>query len=425
PGFFFSSHALIKSDFVGIELKHIYRQSEQEFIDLLNNVRDNKMNAADLQMLNSRFKPNFSPAEDEGYITLTTHNYQAKRINDAHLKKLSSKLHRFQCTVEGDFPEYSFPADEVLEIKTGAQVMFLKNDSSIEKRYYNGKIGKVVNIIDEQIEVLCPGDTEPITVEPDVWENSRYSLNEFSGEIEEEVVGKFIQYPLKLAWAITIHKSQGLTFEKAIIDARQSFAHGQVYVALSRCKSLDGLVLSTPLNSQSVINDETVIGFTNHVEQNQPDEKVLEKFRKAYELKLLNELFDFKPVVRTISWLMKVWNENASSLMGNLQPELQNILKPVQTEMIDVAEKFSLQMEKLASNYGHAEENTPLQERLKKAADYFLTKLKENLELPLKNSGFQTDNRAVRKRMTDILGQMETKLTVKHAGLESIAGGFS
>jgi len=280
-GFFFSSHALKKSDFVGIELKHIYRQSEQKFIDLLNKVRDNKMNVADLQLLNSRFKPNFSPAEDEGYITLTTHNYQAKRINEMHLKKQSTKLHRFQCTVEGDFPEYAFPADEILEIKTGAQVMFLKNDASIEKRYYNGKIGKVVNIIDEQIEVLCPGDTDPITVEPDVWENSRYSLNEFSGEIEEEVVGKFIQYPLKLAWAITIHKSQGLTFEKAIIDARQSFAHGQVYVALSRCKSLDGLVLSTPLNSQSVINDKTVIGFTKEVEQNQPDEKVLEKHRKS------------------------------------------------------------------------------------------------------------------------------------------------
>jgi len=424
-GFFFSSHALKKSDFVGIELKHIYRQSEQKFIDLLNKVRDNKMNGADLQMLNNRFKPDFSPAEDEGYITLTTHNYQAKRINEMHLKKQSTKLHRFQCTVEGDFPEYAFPADEILEIKTGAQVMFLKNDASIEKRYYNGKIGKVVNIIDEQIEVLCPGDTDPITVEPDVWENSRYSLNEFSGEIEEEVVGKFIQYPLKLAWAITIHKSQGLTFEKAIIDARQSFAHGQVYVALSRCKSLDGLVLSTPLNSQSVINDKTVIGFTKEVEQNQPDEKVLEKHRKVYELQLLNELFDFKPVIRTISYLLKVWNENASSLMGNLHTELQNILKPVQAEMIDVAEKFSPQMEKMAENYGHAEENTPLQERLKKAADYFLTKLKEHLESTLEQAGFETDNRAIRKRIADLLGQLEMEFAVKRAGLESIADRFS
>jgi energy-coupling factor transporter ATP-binding protein EcfA2 len=424
-GFFFSSHALKKSDFVGIELKHIYRQSEQEFIDLLNKVRDNKMNAADLRMLNNRYKSVFSPAGDEGYITLTTHNYQAKRINESHLKKLNTKHFRFQCTVEGDFPEYAYPAEEMLEIKTGAQVMFLKNDTSIEKRYFNGKIGKVVNIIDDEIEVLCPGDTDPITVESDVWENSRYSLNEFSGEIEEEVVGKFIQYPLKLAWAITIHKSQGLTFEKAIIDARQSFAHGQVYVALSRCKSLDGLVLSAPLDARSVINDETVIGFTNHVEQNQPDEKVLEKHRKTYELHLLNELFDFKPVVRTISYLLKVWNENDSSLMGNLQTKLQYAIKPVQAEMIEVAEKFSPQIEKLAEKYGHAEENKPLQERLKKAADYFLTKLKEQLESTLEHAGFETDNQAIRKRIADLLGQLETELAGKRAGLESIAGGFS
>src|SRR5690606_30860632 len=284
---------------------------------------------------------------------------------------------------------------------------------------------KVVNIIDKQIEVLCKDDTEPITVEPDVWENTRYKLNEGNGEIEEEVVGKFIQYPLKLAWAITIHKSQGLTFEKAIIDARQSFAHGQVYVALSRCKSLNGLVLSTPLGSQSVINDETVIGFTTNVEQNQPDEKVLEKHRKTYELQLLSELFDFKPVVRTIFWLLKVWNENESSLMGNLNTELQNILKPVQAEMIDVAEKFTPQMEKLSAQYGHAEENSPLQERLKKAADYFLAKLKEHLDSPLEDAGFESDNRAIRKRIADILGQMETALAAKRAGLESIAGGFS
>jgi hypothetical protein len=195
--FFFSSLALKKSEFVGIELKHIYRQSEQAFIDLLNKVRDNKINYDDLQLLNSRFRRGFSPADDEGYITLTTHNYQAKQINEAHLKKLSTKLHKFHCKVEGDFPAYSYPADEVLEIKTGAQVMFLKNDSSAEKRYYNGKIGKVVNIIDDQIEVLCPGDTEPLNVEPDFWENTKYRLNESTSEIEEEVAGKFIQYPVK------------------------------------------------------------------------------------------------------------------------------------------------------------------------------------------------------------------------------------
>jgi hypothetical protein len=423
--FFFSSHALRKSDFISIELKHIYRQSDQTFIDLLNKVRDNQMNAADLQLLNSRFKPGFTPGDDEGYITLTTHNYQAKQINEAHLKKLAAQLHRFTCTVEGDFPEYSYPADEILEIKTGAQVMFLKNDTSPEKRYYNGKIGKVVSIFEKQIEVQCPDDAESITVEPDVWENTKYKLNEATSEIEEETIGRFIQYPLKLAWAITIHKSQGLTFEKAIIDARQSFAHGQVYVALSRCKSFEGLVLSTPLNSQSVINDDTVIGFTSEVEQNQPGEAELKKNRKEYEMTLLTELFDFRSLVRTITYLLKIWNENAGSLMGNMNEVLQNRLKPIGEELIDVAEKFHPQMEKLAKEHDHLEENAPLQERLKKAAVYFLSKVQEQIETPLENAGFETDNREVRKRISEILGRFEMELEVKKACLKSVTDGFS
>jgi len=423
--FFFSSQALKKSDFVSIELRHIYRQREQEFIDLLNKVRENKMNTADLQLLNSRYIPGFSPPAEEGYITLTTHNYQAKRINEDHLKKLPNKLHRFQCTVEGDFPEYAFPADEALEIKEGAQVMFLKNDASVEKRYYNGKIGKVTGIDDKEVEVLCPGDIEPITVETVAWENTRYRLNEVTSEIEEEVVGRFIQFPLKLAWAITIHKSQGLTFEKAMIDARQSFAHGQVYVALSRCRSLDGLVLSTPLNTQSVISDGTVTGFINRIEQNQPDEEVLEKYRKVYELQLLNELFDFKPVLRPIHWIIKAWNENASSLVGSLKSELEKSLRPVQPEMIDIAEKFRPQLEKLTSQSLRAEENAHLQDRLKKAAGYFSLKLKEHIESPLESAGFETDNKEVRKRITEIRGKLETEIDIKRACLESVSQGFS
>ena len=423
--FFFSSLALKKSNFVGIELTHIYRQSEQTFIDLLNKVRENKMDATDLHLLNSRFIPGFSPPEEEGYITLTTHNYQANHINEAHLKKLPTKLHRFPCIVEGDFSEYAFPADENLEIKTGAQVMFLKNDASVEKRYYNGKIGKVTHIDGKEIEVLCPDDTETIIVEPDTWENTRYSLNEATAVIEEETVGRFTQYPLKLAWAITIHKSQGLTFEKAIIDAKQSFAHGQVYVALSRCKSLEGLVLSTPLDTHSVINDHTVLGFINQVEKNQPDHEELKKYRKEYELFLLKELIDFKTIFRTISWILKIWNDNASSLLGNLSSELQKMQKPLQQELISVAEKFIPQLEKLVSHNLRAEENGILQERIKKASGYFRLKLKEHIESPLESAGFETDNREVRKRITEILGKVETEIEIKRACLESVSEGFT
>ena len=226
--FFFSSHALKRSKFMGIELNHIFRQSDQRFIDLLNNVRENRMDTATLQELNRRHIPGFNPEEKEGYITLTTHNYQSQQINDSKLGQLVNKSYRFKAEVQGDFPEYSYPTDPELELKVGAQVMFVKNDISAEKRFYNGKIGKIANIDEETIEVQCPGDYLPIDVEKAEWQNAKYTLNETSQEIDEEVVGTFTQFPLKLAWAITIHKSQGLTFEKAIIDARASFAHGQV-----------------------------------------------------------------------------------------------------------------------------------------------------------------------------------------------------
>lgn len=422
--FFFSSLALKKADFTGIELQHIYRQSDEKFIGLLNKVRDNRIDENGLQLLNSRYKPGFTPADDEGYITLTTHNYQSQRINNARLEKLTTTKKQFHCSVEDDFPELAYPADEVLEVKTGAQVMFLKNDSSGERRYYNGKIGKVVKIHDDEIEVQCPGESEPIVVERDVWENTKYNLNEKTSEIEEDVVGKFIQFPLKLAWAITIHKSQGLTFEKAIIDARQSFAHGQVYVALSRCTSLEGLVLSTPLDSESVVKDETVLGFTRSVEENQPGSAELTTAKKAFELQLLTELFDFNPVVRQAGYMLKIWSENAPFLMGTLRETLQNLMLPVQNEMIDVADKFNKQVEKLLGN-GLAEENEQLQERLQKAADYFLAKMKEHIFLPLEDAGFQTDNRKLRKRLADALGRLEMELEIKQACLNEISSGFS
>ena len=421
--FFFSSRALKKANFTGVELQHIYRQSDEQFIGLLNKVRDNRIDESGLQLLNSRYKPGFTPADNEGFITLTTHNYQAQRINNARLEKLTTQNKQFRCSVEGDFPELAYPADEELELKTGAQVMFLKNDSSGEKRYYNGKIGKVIEIHDDEIEVQCPDELESITVARDVWENTKYKLNEKTSEIEENVVGRFFQFPLKLAWAITIHKSQGLTFDKAIIDARQSFAHGQVYVALSRCTSLEGLVLSTPLDNQSVVKDQTVLGFTRSVEENQPGSAELMEAKKVFELQLFNELFDFNPLIRQARYMLKIWSENAPFLMGNLQDTLQKLLKPVQDEMIDVAAKFNTQMEKLLEE-GLAEENPLLQERLHKAGAYFLAKMKEHILSPLEEGSFQTDNRKLRKRLADALGRFEMELGIKQACLDEIRGRF-
>ena len=237
--YFFNSAALRASQPISIELKHIYRQSDTYFIDILNAVRENKINDDILEKLNARYIPNFNPHEDEGYITLSSHNQTANQINDEKLKELKSKAYTFEAEVNGDFPEFLYPNAYELVFKEGAQVMFVKNDINREKLYYNGKIGKITKIKDGVVYVKCPGDYQEIGVGKTEWENKKFELNPQTKEIEETKVGSFFQYPIKLAWAITIHKSQGLTFEKAIIDANSSFAHGQVYVALSRCKSFE------------------------------------------------------------------------------------------------------------------------------------------------------------------------------------------
>jgi len=340
------------------------------------------------------------------------------------INQLKARDHKFEAIVEDDFPEYAYPTDLVLELKVGAQVMFVKNDPSYDKRYYNGKIGKITAIDNDRIKVLCPGETEPIVVENDIWENTKYSLNEKTQEIEEQVIGKFIQLPLKLAWAITIHKSQGLTFEKAIIDARQSFAHGQVYVALSRCKSLEGLVLSTPIGNQSVISDNTVIGFTKSVEQKQPGQAELNHSRRQFEMQLLNELFDFKSITRQAQYVIRTWNENAAFLMGNLLQVLQNMLVPINNELIAVAEKFSVQLDKLLVSDVQSHQNEALQERLKQASAYYSEKLKTIIEEPLAEAAFQTDNKAIRKAINDGFKKLETEITVKRACLDRVSNGF-
>jgi DNA-binding CsgD family transcriptional regulator len=423
--FFFSSRALRQSNFIGIELQHIYRQSDQKFIDLLNRVRENRIDQVTLNELNARYRPDFNPSDDEGYITLTTHNYQSQQINESKLIALKTAKHSFKAVVEGDFPEFAYPTDFEMVLKVGAQVMFVKNDSGFGKRYFNGKIGRVTSIGDEAIYVLCPGETQPIEVKPDSWQNAKYALDEQTQEIKEQVIGNFTQYPLKLAWAITIHKSQGLTFERAIIDARLSFAHGQVYVALSRCKTLEGLVLRSPLADSSVINDTTVLEFSSQVEQNQPGEQQLTDARRQYELQLILELFDFNPLFRLTQALVHKWNEEAIHIQGNMGSLFRESLVPVQTEMIVIAEKFRVPLERLLVQNIQTETNEQLQERVKNGCGYFLQKLDSLFEQPLANGAFQTDNKAIRITISEAIDRLEKEILIKKACLVQIQKGFS
>ncbi|WP_317126390.1 helix-turn-helix domain-containing protein [Pedobacter changchengzhani] len=260
--YFFDALALQNNPPVYIELDKIYRQDDAVFIDLLNNLRNNKITAEDNALLKQHFKQDFKPSADENYITLTTHNNKADTINRERLTQLKTKSHFFEAKINGEFNEYAYPNDKSLELKVGAQIMFIKNDMTPEKRYYNGKIGVVHHIEKDKIEIELPDEKIIFQISAYTWENVKYKLNEATNEIDENVAGAFIQYPIKLAWAITVHKSQGLTFDKAIIDVGDAFAPGQAYVALSRLRSLKGLVLTSHLRESGLQQDKNVHYFS-------------------------------------------------------------------------------------------------------------------------------------------------------------------
>ena len=422
--FFFGSRALSHTDYVTIELKHIYRQNDQVFIDLLNKVRENKVDADALDALNKRYIPGFDTDSGGGYITLTTHNHQARSLNDSKLEKLSGRPRSFKATVKDEFPEFSYPVASELILKKGAQVMFVKNDISRDKLFFNGKIGKIEFFEDDIIVVKCPDDDFTITVEMAEWANMKYTLDDHTKEIKETVIGTFTQYPLKLAWAITIHKSQGLTFERAIIDASDAFAHGQVYVALSRCRNLGGLVLSSRINHRSIIDDHAISDFVNETLQNQPGEKQLAEARKSYQQLLLNDLFDFTPLVRSLNYCLKVVNEHHESILGNPLEMLENILAGIRADLSEVSEKFRPQLNGLLNGEIDAELNTSLQERVKKAGEFFSVKLEAVLKEILPGFSVETDNKAIRRSVNDAMERLRKEGVIKLACLNSVRSGF-
>jgi len=422
--FFFESKALGSIDYVTIELKHVFRQTDQVFIDLLNKVRDNNIDQETLAQLNNRYIPDFDPDTGAGYITLTTHNSQAQAINDSKLEGLPGRTHSFTAVITDDFPELSYPNAVELILKTGAQVMFVKNDLSGDKLFFNGKIGKVVSFEDDIIVVKCPEDESSIRVGKAEWQNMKYTLNEETKEIEETVIGTFTQYPLKLAWAITIHKSQGLTFDRAVIDAAAAFAHGQVYVALSRCRSLDGLVLSSRINRRCFRDNPVVYGFINSALQKQPDQTQLNKSKRAYQQYLLSELFDFNPLSNYLNNCIKTAREHNEAIIGNPDEKLADILSSVRTDLVEVSEKFQVQMKILLNRDPDVETNIALQERLKKAAAYFSDKLEAGLKDILNGFPFETDNKTVRKSVNEALEKIRKEGVTLLACLNTARSGF-
>ena len=420
--YFFGSKALRSISYVTIELTHVYRQQDEEFITLLNNIREGQVSETDLKKLNERFNPNFEPEVGSDYIRLTTHNKMAESYNEVQLHNLPSKACTFIAEADGNFPEYNYPADFKLTLKRGAQVMFIRNDNN--GRYYNGRIGHVTHIDNEKILVLCPGDDKEIEVQQETWENTKYSLNEKTKQIEAEVQGTFKQYPLRLAWAITIHKSQGLTFEHAIIDAQSSFAAGQVYVALSRCKTLEGLILASPISSSAIINDNQVMNYISHqTEEAEKSIAALPTLKAEYYRQLLLELFSFTDLKACEDALYRVLTEYFYKY-----PKIITLHKMAIIDLDERIMSISLKWKGIICNMttDQLHEDDFLQ-RMKKGALYFHSQLTEIFSHLLDmTKGVQSNNKIAYKRFDNNYADLLQTYVVKHELLGRIMEkGFS
>jgi hypothetical protein len=421
--FFFSSLAYKNCNALTVELKHIYRQDNPKFIDILNEIRTNTLSENSALELNKRYYPDFSPTEGEGYISLTTHNNKAEKTNSTELGKLTSKAISFKAEVEGKFPEFSYPTKEDLKLKVGAQVMFIKNDSSLEKRYFNGKIGKIILLDKNEVVVKCPDDDFNIIVTPEIWENINYSVDKTTKAITENKIGSYKQMPLRLAWSITIHKSQGLTFEKAIIDAQGAFAHGQTYVALSRCKSLEGLVLKSKINSSQIISDVNVISFNKRAEENQPDESILNQSKSVFQLNIISEVFNFYKFLYPVNRVLDLYYKNRGSIEGNLEAPLL-IIKDSVASLLKVANAFKAQLNELSGNDLVPENNKEIQLRFAKALIYYSDQVESSISEPYRTFSFATDNKAIENDLTKALDLFEELLATKQLYFKGLVNGF-
>ena len=395
--FFFSSLALKRSNFVTVELEKVYRQSDEAFISLLNSIREGRADAQVLQRLNQRYVPGFKADKSEGYVQLVTHNWQAHKINNEELEALDGESRTYSAKVDGKFPEYSYPTDEELTLKPGAQVMFVKNDS--EKRFFNGMIGEVTSLSRDGFEVRPKDKPDTlISVKPEEWTNTRYGLDEKTKEIKEFVDGTFTQYPVKLAWAITIHKSQGLTFDRVMIDASGAFAHGQTYVALSRCRTLEGIVLTSTISPSAVIADQNIEKFNERMRSSRVDGEQLSAMKHSFELHLLTDLFKFERERIALSSITELIRRHLSGLYGQTLKEFDARLRMFDLEVMNVSGSFHSQYSRMLNQSEAASDNEALQVRLKKGAEYFSAKLDE-LNRWVALHQLESDNAAVEKQL--------------------------
>lgn len=417
--FFFHAQALQQTPPLYLELKKIYRQSDQAFIDLLNKLRNNQVQTEDLQLLQQFYKPDFTPETKGEYIILTTHNAKADVINQGELRKLPGKSYTFTAETEGDFNEKAVPAEKKLQLKEGAQIMFIRNDKGEERRYFNGKTGTVKKIKAGEIWVSFPGEEDDLLVEKESWKNVRYKYNAEADEVEEIVKGTFTQFPLRLAWAITIHKSQGLTFHKAIIDAGDSFAPGQVYVALSRLSSLQGLVLHSPIIAENIRTEVQATAIGKNALNESSLQQELQKAQQAYIHQLLIEAFNW----HKLTAIFGKWKESLDNRRIPLLEEAKVLAPALQQQLFNqqkVAEKFIRQLEQLlpsAVEDGYRQ----LHQRMEAAVTYFGNALSQEVLQPLEQhlEQLKQQSKKAKKYQKDV-ESLSATLKIKRRQLEQL-----
>ncbi len=416
--YFFHAKALQNMDYVTIELQKVYRQKDRDFLEVLNAVRENRITADVLEVLNSRVH---AYDDDDDTIRLTTHNAQADAVNLRKLELLPDDVRMFEADIEGDFPDNSYPADFVLSLKVGAQVMFIRNDS--EGEYYNGKIGKVEDIDDKGIIMVSDNEGNMIAVTPVEWENIQYTLDEETREIMPSVVGKFRQIPLKIAWAITIHKSQGLTFDRVIIDAGAAFAFGQVYVALSRCRSLEGISLDSPISYSAICSDTHVSQFNSAMPDIRSVSGRITHEEKGYLFDTLRAIFNLEDLCKALGWLRKSWRGTIENIY---EAEYQGLIeRAAKTDGISAtATTFRRQLDKIQA--ARLDDDSFLKERLVKASEYFLPILTEIRNFCQDCEELEIDNKETKKRIKEASDEVLTILDIECRTLQMIVSeGFS
>lgn len=379
---FFEAKALQNSGMVYLELDKIFRQQDQEFIDVLNHLRDNQITADDIRLLNKHFRTAEEVKELPACITITTHNRKADELNQKELQALDETSLYYDAEVTDDFPESLFPLPRRLELREGAQIMFVKNDSSGYAQYFNGKLATVISLKKEEITVKLEGSEQEYNLRKELWENKKYIINSQTKELDEEVIGTFSQYPVKLAWAVTVHKSQGLTFDRAVIDVGQAFAPGQVYVALSRLRSLDGLILRSRIQSDLIFSDNQVVNFSQGVKSQSRLEDLLHQHQNKYLGQLLNRSFDFKGILQDLEYFQK----NQESSLEFEDPEMLVAIPEVfqlLAEERENTQRFSRQLFQLLQT----QQEDKLMDRLEKGGQYYRELLSRTLKRILVHRG--------------------------------------